>query len=68
MLLAYFVDAWGIGPSFLMCCDATVRVSGSTMTGCSPCCDVSGYWLGGGTWGQIQTLGYNRRVFDFDSK
>lgn len=35
-------------------------------TGCSPYCDASGSPPGGGTGGQIQTLGYNRRVFGFD--
>ena len=68
MLLAYFVEDWGIGPPFLMRCEATHRVSGSTMTRCSRCCDVSESWSGGGTGGQIQTFGYNRRVFGFDSK
>lgn len=63
-----FFKDWGIGPPFLMRCEATHRVSGSTMTRCSRCCDVSESWLGGGTGGQIQTLGYNRRVFGFDLK
>lgn len=48
MLLAYFVKDWGIGPPFLMRCEATHRVSGSTMTRCSRCCDVSESWPGVG--------------------
>lgn len=48
MLLAYFVKDWGIGPPFLMRCGATDRVSGSTMTRCSRCCDVSESWPGVG--------------------
>lgn len=63
-----FAEDWGIGLPFLMRCEATHRVSGSTMTRCSRCCDVSESRSGGGTWGQIQTLGYNRRVFGFDLK
>lgn len=64
----FFVKDWGTGLPFLMRCEATHRVSGRTMTRCSRCCDVSGSWPGGGTGGQIQTLGYNRRVFGFDLK
>lgn len=48
MLLAYFVKDWGIGPPFLMRCEATHRVSGSTMTRSSRCCDVSESWPGVG--------------------
>lgn len=64
----FFVEDWGIGPPFLMHCEATHRVSGSTMIRCSRCCDGGVSWPGGGTGGQIQTLGYNRRVFGFDLK
>lgn len=62
------LKAGAFGPPFLMRCEATHRVSGSAMTRCRRCCDVSESRPGGGTGGQIQTLGYNRRVFGFDSK
>lgn len=63
-----FCCVWCIGPSFLMRPEATHRVSGSSRLDAVVTATRSGRVLGDGTGEQIQTLGYDRRVFGFDLK
>ena len=67
MLLAYLLNIHaqpGLSDAPRSQCPCIWELNG----GCSLYCDASGSLPGGGTGGQIQTLGYNRRVFGFDLK
>lgn len=68
LLLAYFVEDYGIRPLFLMRNEASFRVFGSSRPDAVLTATLVGHLQGDGTGEQIQTLGYNRRVFGFDLK